>query len=391
MAFSNIYFRLKSSAEQLRSLCDDITTIHREIRDPNTVIIPRHSLQVEVEYWVLVTHFLMTLGDWQGLLDRWKIHFGQGEKPAWRRLARDAREVSERLVTKLDVFDAYLRDQWELISPVAAPPDSAEGIFHVWAHAQDVESLAEELRRVPIRENHFAAGFSSVASSMRQRAMAAYREAEQDMKWELAEYLRQYNHSSLRLSYIFERVSGKAAKNINDWEYLERGRGVRIEGRGTAEAKRIIAETLNPILARIQSVLDEIGYDGLLSDLTARDMLDSGIFLPHPGGAAVNVIPSHSKSVGCCPLLIAFSSGLNKKASISFQKIMNAVRTHLIHCHPKTQVVAFICDSWDSAMFASDYCSDLSAWHTKGVEFLFLLVASPNSRPVLSEIDVNLA
>ena len=150
-------------------------------------------------------------------------------------------------------------------------------------------------------------------------------------------------------------------------------------------ARGTISDLLNPTLERLDSTIAEIGYARLVKDFLEDDFSGSDLF----GGQAINLIPSPHKGA-CHPLLMAFSQGMSKRDLLGFANILKRIKTHLIECHPTTNVVAFFCDSWDAKHFQEHGADELAGWHKKDVEFVFLMVTTTAAGTAISEHKVPL-
>jgi hypothetical protein len=87
----------------------------------------------------------------------------------------------------------------------------------------------------------------------------------------------------------------------------------------------------------------------------------------------INLIPSRKKGACCCPLLLAFAQGRNKRSAFGFASTLRQVKTHLIDCSAVTKAVIVVTDTWDSDEFLTEHFAELGAHYRKGIRFLFLL------------------
>jgi len=206
--------------------------------------------------------------------------------------------------------------------------------------------------------------------------------------------VRNYRHSMLLLSWLdagwfthfASQVWERSEMQPNNWiDQVTHSLAARSNQR-LLLAHPDISQTARDVLTRLNEAVGQLGYDEFLADIQSAD------FRPGPGtplGAqSINLIPGESRW-NCLPLLVAFSKGGSGKGSLSFERVMKRVKTHLIDCSDTTIAVIFVCDLWDSRSFAENHFEELSAHHHRGVSFAFLQVGAP--RTMIGPVAIDLS
>jgi hypothetical protein len=133
---------------------------------------------------------------------------------------------------------------------------------------------------------------------------------------------------------------------------------------------------LEGILDTLGNLINDIGIAGLYEHLTSPDL--SSLPIGGHDRCPINVIPGKGNAV-CAKFVVALSNVADSRnPSLSFSRIMSALRTHLVECQQITRTVIVLADWWNGESFG-DYAAELSAWRRRGVQFLFLLVSQPHS------------
>jgi hypothetical protein len=349
-----------------------------------------HALgsDVHVEGWTLAEHFLLAWLEWSGWTERFRTYSGSGsdeEPPVWRK----ARHVGSRIAPRL-LSDAALAEM--LVDRIgqrdADHPDRPEQVFRLAVECDQWRRLGRALRDAHNPTGPMIAERSENLDSHLREVVAGLPAGS---RTQLNRFLRDYRHTMLRLSWLDgEEGHGpesslwheQEAEIAMDWidEVVRRLGG---------DGPDVLVDVL-PMVRRtldwIGRTITEVGYDRFVDDVLSGDL--------GPGQAGgerrdpINLIPSRETG-RCRAVLVAVSRGAGRRAPTGFERILQAVRTHLIECAGTTKVVIVLCDTWDAAAFEELHFDELAAHHRKGVRFALLQVGAP--RRVLAPIALDLA
>lgn len=408
---SSIKRDLNRLAGELKAMAEDLLQFRgqRPAADWLTEKNASHTFgdDVPISMRALAEYFLNKWLDWNETQGRWRRYFGQGDNPprAWRKTYQVCQPLVIRLLRDIELGKAIIANLFSerMNGHIETPKKSAQWLFHqaIENHArlQLAEAFMGETPRGLDTERAFVASdqLSLFQTPPVDTGRVLHKTAEeadrilQRQFWEcdpgiaslLKWHLRQYLHSTLRLSWLGGGTTGSFLESLlsraegdNDMFLIEELLSKDLAITNIPYAKQM--------LERLITAIGEIGYDRFLDDVTDDDFLggdDSPV-----GTGEINIIPAASR-VPCSSILLALSRGDNRRGPFGFSNIMRRTKTHLIECEPKTKLVVFICDTWNGQSFTEDHLDELSAWYRKGVRFLFLLVGSP--RTELSRIAVD--
>jgi hypothetical protein len=404
----DIFRQLREEYGELQQLFEDVYAPAFAKQDWKGYVFARRSLGdgVQVELWYLAEHFLLAWNDWYGTRVRYLRYFGQPAErvpKAWEKFHTRCKGLAEQMLQD-HTLDELLHRSW-VVGPAmpallesekaAAPRD----VYHLLVtNHRRVDLLLrasawvdDTVERVEKSSPHrpIWPRCMDEAVQLNERSMQVWSELSRKVKEVCLWHLRQYSRANLLVSWL---VAASHLDTVRPVSALLQVLHQEPTMHPSIEdfARRIELpdrerHTVQHVLHRVTEAIREFGYEGFCEDVTAGDFHasdDSPV-----GSREIDVIPS---KIGgeCRPTLLAVSRGNKKGAALSFEKVMQQVKTHLIDCTDRTRMVIFLCDLWSPDILA-DHREELRAHHRRGVRFLFLLVGSPER--VVAPVAVDLA
>jgi hypothetical protein len=398
---------LRQGYGEVQRLYRDIRQAVVERRDWNSLVFAPRVLgdHVPVEAWYLAEHFLLAWSDWRGLKQRYIRYFGRREESlpqTWRRVDKQCQRPVEQLLREREL-DSIVSQSWSswktplMRSALAGePPLSHRSLYHdiVSSHRRTLlvaeansafRSDALAVQRPKSAEPYWPQAFEA-ARELNTMLFQQWGRISREVRTDTAWHLRCYQHATLSLSWLLRDSTAQT----NGWEspliaILSKENPVipSIEQflsslTGDAAQRSLAGRVLN----RIQTAINEIGFDDFVADVTSGEFVGGNSSLV--GADRINVLPGAGNDV-CCPILLAVSQG--EKRAVGFPSAMRAVREHLIRCVDRTRVVVVLCDFWRPGML-DDHIGDLRAHYSRGVRFLFLLAGTPGRAVAPVAVDL---
>lgn len=357
------------------------------------------DVQVEIAY--LAEHFLLAWNDWWGLRERYLRYFGQPADilpQTWRTLGARCQTLAYQ-IGRDSRLDQRISHGWQAamsVTRLAGREElSARSVFHdlVMNHRRlmvvvvlepPLDDLGEQAKGTPRGKGWYES--PGLAWRMNQELIREWDELPSPVRDDALWFLRNYQRANLAFSWLREDAAHRDRVMPSAFVHaLTSEKHVSPSIEQSVQRLKIDdedQETVHRLLRRIEAAVGEIGYAGFVEDVSSDEFLggdDSPI-----GTDRINVIPGQIQPT-CRTILLAVSRG--EKGAIGFPNIMKQVRGHLIRCVDKTRLVIVLCDYW-RPMMLDDHIEDLRAHHERRVEFLFLMVGTPET--VLAPVAVSL-
>lgn len=390
---SEVRRKLKQDYREIGSLFSDLESLVNSGQNWNESVFARRSLgsDVQVELWYLAEHFLLAWNDLRGLCERYLRYFGQQDAKlpkTWRDLGKRCRKLADRIVQDRELYE-IIKEKW---LPSNGPSilageeeESPRSLFHALVMNHRRLTLVLLLDSQPNRSE-----LSDTALDLNRGLINQWQELPTSLREETIWYLRNYQRSNLMVSWLMEETTPDINNSRKRSLFLH---ALTSENKMNPSIELFVnnleievgeKETVRRVLQRVESAINQLGYENFLEDLSSPEFF-GGNNSP-VGSDAINLIPGHGSGI-CCTTLLAVSKGDNK--AIGFPSIMRKVREHLIKCINKTRVVIILCDHWRPAML-EDHILDLRAHHDRGTRFLFLMVGTPGRvvAPVAVDLEI---
>jgi len=344
---------------------------------------------MSIQLWALAEAFLIRWTEWSLFHKRYlRLRSFEGEidnaVKGWHSTNDTCRMIADRILPSRDFAGAFTYK--------GGGATCAERVFDHGFNDEPFDELMrfDDLLRVSHALRCSDEQWVSVRELVQKtfaRLLGAVQRLPPAARTDLLHDLRVYAVSSLRLPGLFRSepvgieliLVDKGSHNMED----------RNQEQPHSEADKLVVEVIRPMLARLGELISDMGYDGLIDQVLEGGLL-GGFTKGEICSQPLNLIPGSGEGA-CHQVLLALSRGIGKRSAVGWPKVLAGVRTHLTHCHPTTQAVLVVCDSWDASQFDREFYSDYVAWNDKGVRFVFAMASTVRGRTRLSELDVRFA
>lgn len=388
----------------------EVSTLYADLYDPvfsqrdwKSNVFARRTLGdgIEVELSYLAEHFLLAWHDWWSMCQRYLRYFGQSEDrlPAtWWKLSKKSKSLTYRVSSDPNLAFMIAKN-WAPESDTRLAMKQTHSDVHSMCHQlilghrrtaaylalrSQAEGWSDDFEKQGIPNpvlSRIDIRISRALDFQLEAWFASSRKVQEGVLW----HLRRYQHATLAVSWLLEEeLNTSVPTSAFMWLLISE----KVVQSTLADAvnqmilDEKVLETLNKMLSRIGTAINEIGYEQFIGDLVDKDFQCGDDTLV--GTAEIDLIPGHDTDQ-YHSVLLAVSK--DDKRAIGFPKIMKRVREHLIRAKNAVKAVVVISDYWWSGML-DDHLGDLQAHHANGVQFLFLMVGTPGR--VVSPIAVDL-